>query len=621
LGYRTSFDIPDLLAEGGDDGVDRLYRPSQALSCQPVTIADLRKLAMDVDGVKNAWVELVEHPAVPLHFHPGKNQLSLEEEPPASEPVYLKGLYRVLIEKSELADIDGEDVRRSVTARLHANRGLCEDFEEIRLLDSQDVKVDARVEIGQVEDADAVLLGIYEKISDYLSPTVPFRTLTQMLDEGKPIDEIFEGPVLRHGFIDTAVLDRLHRRVAVHASDLIREIMSVDGVRAVRSISLESGSKVSDWVLELAPDMTPTLDLVNTSITLQRDQLEVSANLAKVVEAYIDRQRRSRVFRELVESQRDVMPPKGRDRRLARYRSVQHQFPLVYGIGAAGLPASASRTRRAQARQLKTYVMFFDQLLANLFAQLAHAKDLLSFHGQDSRTYFSGMIDDPELDLESIRVQDADAHRESLQAITEDSAQSGETDNRRNRFLNHLLARFAEHFTDYSLMLDGARPTHWVSPAEKLIQDKQAFLQHYPRVSSGRGTAFDYTQPAGRDNVSGLEERIRLKLGLVETEEETFFLVEHILLRAMATDAEQGVPFLAATRSKDPYSLQLSLVFPNWPARFRNAGFRLLVEQTIREETPAHLAPYVYWLGPDEMTKFRDIYEDWLEKLRRLRIT
>ena len=51
---------------------------------------------------------------------------------------------------------------------------------------------------------------------------------------------------------------------------------------------------------------------------------------------------------------------------------------------------------------------------------------------------------------------------------------------RKNRFLNHLLARFAEQFTDYSLFLFEAMPKG-IDPAEKMIHDKQA----YPEAVSG----------------------------------------------------------------------------------------------------------------------------------------
>lgn len=56
---------------------------------------------------------------------------------------------------------------------------------------------------------------------------------------------------------------------------------------------------------------------------------------------------------------------------------------------------------------------------------------------------------------------------------------------------------------------------------------------------------------------------------------------------------------------KEPYSTQLSVILPDWPARFRNSAFREFIEQTIRRETPAHMQVYVHWFSrfddvPDE---------------------
>ena len=59
-----------------------------------------------------------------------------------------------------------------------------------------------------------------------------------------------------------------------------------------------------------------------------------------------------------------------------------------------GLPESATDERKARARQLKGYLMMFDQLLASEFAQLAHVKDLFSFDEASTRTYFSQVVDD-----------------------------------------------------------------------------------------------------------------------------------------------------------------------------------------------------------------------------------
>lgn len=624
LGYRIAYEIPDLLSADGGDPYESLYSPARILPSKPVTLTDLHRLVLDVEGVKNVWIEKVTEPRVGLHYHAGKQELSLHADPPESEPVHLKGLYRVLIEKSDLIDILGTDVKKDVALRLHANRNLCEDFEEIRVLEPQDIQIQASVQIGPVDDAEYVLLRIYEKISSYISSSVSFANLDQMLRKGKPIDEIFDGPVLEHGFLEPEALLQLTRRTTIYTSDLIHEIMDVDGVRAVRNISVSAGETREAWSLKLDADRAPQLNLEASAITLEKEQMTVGVDVASVLKRYNERLRSKAVFQKPALNEMDLVPPVGRDRNVGGYYSIQHQFPALYGIGEMGLPRSATAQRKARAKQLKAYLMFFDQLLANYFAQLSHVKDLFSFYGEDGRTYFSQPVEDPGLGLEEIRKGEPGDQTDRLQAILESSVGSEISQQRKNRFLNHLLARFAEQFTDYSLILFDVIPKG-VSPTEKLVHDKQAFLQQYPRISSARGTAFDYLQPWNKANVSGLEERIRLKLGLMEAHGETFYLIEHILLRPMEEDAQQLLPLLASVQTKDPYSLQLSFVFPeDWPARFTSSGddekkkrFMCFIEQTVREETPAHLTTYIHWLHKDAMLKFESVYKDWMEKRRK----
>jgi len=365
-------------------------------------------------------------------------------------------------------------------------------------------------------------------------------------------------------------------------------------------------------------------------------------------------------YEPLPEAQRDIQLAPGRDRNVGRYHSLQHHFPRVYGIGENGLPPSASDQRKAQARQLKAYLTFFDQLLANYFAQLHHLPALFSFYDTEPRTYFSQVLEDDRLGLEEIRIhQDAAAHQDVLEtimeypqaafeAITEDPSvdletwqpAEGQVDDgrkyeRKNRFLNHLLARFAEEFTDYSLLVYAR-----ISPG-KLIEDKCNFLQDYIEVGGGRGQAFDYTRPVWQTedpvNVSGLEKRISRKLGLSSYHKQKladldadheggFHLVEHILLRPLPADEAQwkdatralwqAAALLAAPLRNDPYSAQVSFVFPDWIEGFSDKDFREFVQQTLREETPAHLSIHLNWLDQEAMRAFEAAYDDWLESLR-----
>lgn len=591
LGYRIGHEIPDLLADGGADPYASFYPPAEILTCEPVTPADLRRAVLDVEGVKNAWIEPDAEQEVPFHHHPGRQEIHLEAEPPETEPVRLRGLYRVVVETSDLAGVDGTAVRAAVARRLHRSRNLGEDITDVRVLEPQSVRVAARVQIGAVDDAEQVLLRIFERLAEHISPSVAFAPADEAHASGRP-DEIYEGPLLDHGFLDPERLPRGARRTTLNGSDLIRVIMEVPGIRAVRTLAMSTGTGDEPWILELAPERAPRLDLAASAIALEKEDIAVGVDVERVIAAYNERRRSAHA----AVGRRRWTPPAGRDRDVGSYLPVEHQFPALYGIGEMGLPASAAAERKARARQLRAYLTFFDQLLANLHAQLAHARDLYSFDGEELRTYFARAVEGSGLD--PARLRELTAGQDSPE--------------RKNRFLNHLLARFAERFTDYSLALFDAMPAASASQAEKLARDKQAFLRRYPRISAGRGTGFDYLRPRGEGNLSGLEERVRLKLGLDASLGEEFVLVEHILLRPMTEDQRQLVPLLAASRYQDPYSLQVSFVFPAAPERFTRPGFQRFIEQTIREETPAHLTPYVHWLAADAWIKLGDAYREWL---------
>ncbi len=126
-------------------------------------MTDLRKVVLDVEGVKNAWIEPVQSTA-DFYYHPGKQEISLVPDPPATQPVSIRGLYQVLIETSDLAGIDGSVVRRNVALQLHQNRPLCEDFVDVQLLEPQLIQVQMAIEIGPVEDAVDLMAQILEAI-------------------------------------------------------------------------------------------------------------------------------------------------------------------------------------------------------------------------------------------------------------------------------------------------------------------------------------------------------------------------------------------------------------------------------------------------------------------------
>ena len=760
LGYRSEHELPDLLAREGRDAYASLFTPAAILPSGPITIEDLRKLVIDVPGVKNAWIEIADD-AVASHdaarggvsyLAPPVDRPSLAPRNPNVSEIRPAGLYRVQIEKSDLVDIDGTDIRRAAAKRLHQFRGLGVDYTSIDVLKYQDVQIETALEIGPVGDATELLAAVYQRIAEYCSPSVTFHTLAEMLDRGRRVDQIFEGPLLDHGFIDADELATIERRTELRVSDLIHVLTAIPGVLAVKKLHFVINEQPSpDWLLSVERDHTPRFDSRRSSIRLERRSLRVDSDgLSRAAHAvFVARATRAARPDKAQEPDGELRPRPGRDRQLGTYHSVQRQFPMTYGIGSAGLPRSASPERRAQARQLKAYVLFYDQLLANYFAQLANVGTLLSFHDETPTSYFSQPVEDGpdgDLDLDAVRNTGA-SHAAALRQITEDPWGAGTAAEesglrRRNRMLDHLLARVGEQFGDYALLQGGSAAGGGVASAAALANDKRAFLRDYPRIGRDRGVGFDCLAPAvvgssivlpgdcldpvglagkltaaadamsafvwgqsrpaeqqlladtnapradkdaaivallnrvvhggvsayaedrvagltlspetqqllaqvpavagvrlarlnrllledaysaeiarSRDehNLSGLELVLRRKLG-VRTPEERFHLVEHILLRPIDGDSHQRGPLFGDAALRDPYSLQVTLVFPKWSGKYVDENFRQFVEETVHEQAPAHLTAYVRWLDRPAMEAFEAAYGVWLHEWRNHRL-
>ena len=255
---------------------------------------------------------------------------------------------------------------------------------------------------------------------------------------------------------------------------------------------------------------------------------------------------------------------RGCNRHLDQYRSIQHDLPDVFGVGRAGLPESVTPLRQAQARQLAAYLTLFEQVLADSLSLLANACALLSW--KPTPSYLAPNLTEAPRRAE-VTAETVD--NSTLQTMVEHA--SGDGAEHIRRFLAHLLARFAEDFQDLSML----RETNQCFAVER------AFLREYRAISGIRARAFDYTQPSWENSnkVSGLERRIAFKPGLTsycrqplaglkESDPGGFHLIEHLLLRPGKADCE-SVDFTEQVTMRDPYSAQLSFVFPDWITAFK----------------------------------------------------
>jgi hypothetical protein len=349
-----------------------------------------------------------------------------------------------------------------------------------------------------------------------------------------PTEEIFEGPLLKHGFIDREELALADRKSKIHVSDLIHLIMDIEGVMAVKSIQIANlpqddpegkiPSKSVKWCLDLAfeENYVPRLNSELSKLIYYKEGLPFKANREEV-EDRLEKIQNAKRPQKIRYPKLDFDEIIGEFTDSGDYNSIQNDFPLVYGVGEEGmLPQGESRPKEHQVKQLKAYLIVFEQILANYLAQLAHVRDLFSISlEKDSfgipivtQTYFSQ-------NLETLVPDSADLWKDLLgtQEILNSLTEPRESFLiRRNQFLNHLLGRFAEQLTDYALLTVRLSAE---KGKERLIEDKLRFLNNYPKLSAGRGQGFDYAIPKEFyhiENLSGLENRVAALYGIPQKE-------------------------------------------------------------------------------------------------------
>ncbi|MBV8361735.1 MAG: hypothetical protein JO189_27925, partial [Deltaproteobacteria bacterium] len=424
------------------------------------------------------------------------------------------------------------DIVASAKAALQKYRNLDEDYCLISNVGVEDVAVCADVEVKPDADIDHIQAEIWFQIDQYMSPPIPFRTLPELQSNNVAVEDIFDGPALVHGFIEDADLNAAALKTMLRSSDIISRLMNIDGVIAVNQLKMTkydsegnevagaadptwvNGNPVYDpkktsaaWLLAISPRSQPRLYLNCSQFLFYKNELPLLSRTDEATDT-LNQLLGAAERPKNPNAQNDLPTPPGLYRNPEDYYPVQYSFPLTYGIGPEGLPSTTSRLRQAQARDLKAYLMVFEQLLGNALAQLAHTADLFSLDPGVAHTYFAKAFNDTIIKGFN-DIVDGAMSPAAVEALIETLP---EFQARRNRFLDHLLARFGEQFNEYALLLINAAGEAVAQP--RLIENKIAFLKLYPEISHDRARAFNYASaPNAPGNDAGVKRRINLLLG------------------------------------------------------------------------------------------------------------
>lgn len=502
LSYRAELPLKDLLINKRSGRIETrrqaLFIPRRILTCNPVTENDYRKLLADrIPQVANVWLT--------PHHSPRVNGLY-------EIAVYAPGADPCACDKEDLP----EEIRRRVMRVYCRHRGLCENVFSINILKPLPVIVYADVNINDASAPEATLAGLLFRLGNFLAPELPRRSLKSLLDEGRSGDDIFNGPLLRNGFIDD---DQLQPKAkAIRMQDVVGVMAKSPGVISSRNVSARVGDEAEPYQpgasIEVPDGDIPRLDTRpdarrgGYSIRLYRNGVECRPNPQRV-RRELDKlwAGHRRTYRLMGQYEQFFGVPQGHYRDVEPYYSIQNQYPDVYGINSSGLPEDATPARRGQAKQLKGYLLAFEQLLADFFAQLAHGKDLYSIEGVRRKTYFYQSLSESVPDVGPLLKE---GYHDGLKRLVRSEDPFVE---RRNRFLDFLLALYAEAVSPGSAP-GGCGGQDDGSAGEELLGVKLALLRNMVALTHNRGRGIDYLALPSMRNVAGMEVKCRIQLGM-----------------------------------------------------------------------------------------------------------
>lgn len=466
-----------------------LFRPDDILRCRATTEADYRRVLLDrVAGLADARLR-------PCEDTPGLLRLSLrmadhharaaDEAPPeeAARQVY-RGVRTV-----------GEDLDEAVT-----------------LVQPTFVTISLQASISGMREPADILAEIYRKCAEEIAGVAHAHSLVELVRRpDMRLDEVLEGPRTETGIILPGDLPRSQRDGLV-LSRLRHIVRSVEGVEEVVKLRVDPAA--------LPPGSAPCLRVPGDGdheqdVALVRQVTLLRRGIRAVIDPRAVASRHTHDFHPRLaagatheEFDRVVRLPSGRHRRPEPFRSVQEDFPVIYGLGRRGAggggPAAVGRVA-----QLQGYLALFDQLLANTAAQLDHMKDLFNPDQAQSRSFWRHILGDADVPgIEASQVDRATLGRDVYAAF--DAAAD-----RRSRALDHMLALYGESNSQNTLrqFLDHLDSREL---SRALLENKAEYLRRTLLLGRDRGAGFNTggdLWKSGEKATTGLQARIALLLG------------------------------------------------------------------------------------------------------------
>jgi hypothetical protein len=498
LSYRTDFDVADILA-GQDNSIDfqnlALFPPQEIFPNQALTPRDYEKMIFDtLPEIEDIWV--------------GPDRST--ETP---------GLYQIRFMAKEGGIGSGsmtDPLVESVKQVFCKARNLCEDVSRVHRVQNRYCSLHANIEITGHQNPARVLAEIYQACASHISPGITYDPYDLLVQKGKTPGEIFTGPLLNNGFIrDTPPV---RDQAFITIGDLLILVRAVKGVASVKSLSLRdplTGQTHGDAIGREEAGAILCLEIPEKeeqiSVSLSKNLRPYLISLNELTRQYsrLTSTRELGLSKEEIDKSRQL--PSGRSTHLGQYESIMDQFPNAYGINRFGIPSSYPDAAKAKAKQLKAYLLLFEQPMANFLETLDRTSQLFSLDPDLDRTAFARLLDNTNApDIEDLYIGGKGACARKLDRVTK---KYDPFHDRRNRILDYLLALYGEKFTQNSL---GAYNYYYSESAlaHQFILNKIKFLKHLPEISAKRAAAYNYRETSwNTENIAGLKLKASILLG------------------------------------------------------------------------------------------------------------
>lgn len=475
LAYRAEFDISDILHPPAKQKIgNSLFLPHEVLATSPLSILDFKGLILDIEGVKNCEI-IASHNEKVI---PGSFDVKIEIHPDYDEAS------------------EKEDIKRLVKEVLTTNRPIGIIFNKVDFFDFDPVGIILDIELKDDSEPRKIVLEFFKSLQNYFSPEITFKSLQDLIDSGTPTETIFSGPILKNGFLlDDEIQDHTIRQ-QLFISELMSLAMSIHGVSFIRQLKVVgSDNEEYNWIYNVSNGKVPKIDPLRSSFICRYKNAIVFQSNAKSTELIIS----SKINHHSSHTQNKLLKRVGNEKNLSKYYSIQNDFPETYGIGLKGPAAGAEPEKLAAIKQFKGYLMIYDQIMANFLSQLNHVKYLFSTDDIDTSYAVQLMDTIPGIEymykqfIENYFVNHNDFEdkrrlkaewiiflKNSKEKLSSKIQESFETRNefldRRNRILDHLLARFGMDTVRLEV-LSGMSPSD-------AITYKLDLLRNFPLLSA-----------------------------------------------------------------------------------------------------------------------------------------